>query len=81
MDADNFIKTKINPSEVIINVLDSSRAKQVMENRKNIKPIIEAIALCGRQDSAFRGHRDFGQLVIEKSENTNEGNFRGKFMT
>jgi len=46
MDPDNFIKTKNNSSEVIINVLDSSRAKQVMENWKNIKPIIEAIVMC-----------------------------------
>lgn len=50
MDADNFIKTKNNPSEVIITILDSSRAKQLMENRKNIKPIIEGIALCEKQD-------------------------------
>lgn len=79
MDADNFIKTKNNPSEVIINILDSTRAKQVMENRKNIKPIIEAISMCGKQDLALRGHRDSGRLVVEKSESTNEaneGNFR-----
>lgn len=63
-------------NEVIINVFDSVRAKQVMENRRNIKPIIEAIMLCGRQDLALRGHKDSGQLVVEKSENTNEGNFR-----
>lgn len=43
IDVDNFIKTKNNPSEVIINILDSSRAKQVIENPTNIKPIIEAI--------------------------------------
>jgi len=29
MDADNFIKTKTNPSEAIINILDSTIAKQV----------------------------------------------------
>jgi len=29
MDADNFIKTKNNPSEAIINILDFTIAKQV----------------------------------------------------
>jgi len=72
---DNFIKTKNNSSEVIINVLDSTRVIQVMKNRKNIKQIIEAIAMCGKQDLALRGHRRFGRLVVEKSERTNEGNF------
>jgi hypothetical protein len=35
--------------------------------------------MCGKQDLALRGHRDSGQLVVEKSERTNEaskGNFR-----
>lgn len=35
MDIDNFIKTKKNPSEVIINILDFTKAKQIMENQKN----------------------------------------------
>lgn len=50
-----------------------------MKNRKNINPIIEAIAVCVKQDLALRGHRDSGRLVVEKSETTNEaneGNFR-----
>jgi len=37
--------------------MDTARARQFMENRMNIKPIIEAIALCGRQELALRGHR------------------------
>jgi len=71
----NFIKTKNNPSKVIINQVDTARVRQVMENQMNIKPIIEAIALWERQDLALRGHKDYSQHIIELSENDNEGNF------
>lgn len=64
MNADNFIKMKNNLSK-LINILDSARAKQIMENRKNIKPIIEVVS--GKQALAFRGHRDSGYLVVENS--------------
>jgi len=40
MDADNFLKTKYNPSKVRINQVDTARARQVMGNSMNIKPII-----------------------------------------
>jgi len=76
MGADNFIKTKTNPNKVIINQMGTARARQVMENRLNIKPIIEAIALCGKQDLVLRGYRDSGKLIIKPPESVNEGNFR-----
>jgi len=60
--------------------LDTERVKQITENRNKIKPIIEAIILCGRQNISLRGHRDDVCLVITKSDDNdlknNEGNFR-----
>jgi len=64
-----------NPNISIENQLDTAR-KQVNENRINILPIIEVIILCGRQELAIRGHRDFGKINVETIQTTNEGNFR-----
>jgi len=61
-DIDNFLNIKKNPTLSIENQLDSSHAKQVMENRKNIIPIIEAILLCGQQNLSIRGHHDSGKI-------------------
>lgn len=58
IDADNFLSIKKNPSLSIESKLDTSHAKQVMENRKNIIPIIEALTLCGNQNISIWGHRD-----------------------
>lgn len=57
------------------NQLDTIRVKQIVENRKNISPIIEAIILCGRQDFSLRGHRDSGKFSV-KNNNINDGNFQ-----
>ncbi|XP_008180592.1 zinc finger MYM-type protein 1-like [Acyrthosiphon pisum] len=74
---DNYLNIKKNPSLSIENQLDSCHAKQVIENRKNIIPIIEAIFLCGQQNLSIRGHRDSGKIEVENSEpRENDGNFR-----
>lgn len=44
--------------------------KQITENRKRLKPIIESIIFLGRQNIPLRGHRDHGDFF----ENYNEGN-------
>jgi hypothetical protein len=41
------------------------RAKKVKENRENLIPIIDCILVCGRQEIALRGHRDFGALSFD----------------
>jgi len=76
IDTDNFLKIRNNPSISIENQLDTARSKQVNENRINILSIIEVIILCGRQELAIRGHRDFGKINVETIQTTNEGNFR-----
>lgn len=45
------------------------------ENRAKIKPIIEAVLVCGREEMSLRGHRDSGELKIDDSS-VKEGKFR-----
>ena len=52
--------------------------KEILQNREHIRPIVDTILTCSRQNIALRGHREEldsisadGQEPIE-----NEGNFR-----
>lgn len=47
------------------NNLYNFRAKIVKENRENLIPIIDCILVCGRQEIALRGHRDFGTISFD----------------
>ena len=49
--------------------VDKQVAKQVTINREKLKPIIEAIVLCGRQNISLRGHRDDSQYYDEATNN------------
>ncbi|KAF2878834.1 hypothetical protein ILUMI_27337 [Ignelater luminosus] len=61
----------------IRNILDSTREKQIKENRQRLIPIIETIKLCGRQELSLRGTNDHGNLDLNSKEHrTNDGNFR-----
>lgn len=64
-------------SKSIENLIDESRAQQILINRRNIFPIIEAIIVLGRQEMALRGHRDSGNITFtDDFTGPNEGNFR-----
>ncbi|XP_057290258.1 52 kDa repressor of the inhibitor of the protein kinase-like [Hydractinia symbiolongicarpus] len=52
---DNAVEGKSQPIDVLI---DNQRKTVVLENRKKLIPITDAIILCGRQGIALRGHRD-----------------------
>lgn len=74
-DASNFSNVLKNPETSIINMIQAERMKQVLENRQNIKPIIEAIMLCGRQNMPLRGHRDWGRIHVDDTLENNQSNF------
>lgn len=77
IDFKNLKKTLENKSVMIVNQLDSARHAAVMKNRHNLKPVIETIVLCGRQELALRGHRDSGNIETTfKCADKNAGNFR-----
>jgi hypothetical protein len=56
--------------------LDKHLQKEIAENRARIKPIIQTILLCGRQNIPLRGHRDDGDVLNDDDCSSKEGNFR-----
>ncbi|XP_025192639.1 52 kDa repressor of the inhibitor of the protein kinase-like [Melanaphis sacchari] len=82
----DFLITYHAPQLEVINQVNSQRLAQAQENRSRLRPIIETIILCGRQNIPLRGHRDDGYVLdqniktIESSESVssakNDGNFR-----
>ncbi|XP_025415028.1 zinc finger MYM-type protein 1-like isoform X2 [Sipha flava] len=83
--ATDFLNCYKNPKREIINIVNTSRMKQVLENKERLKPIIESIIFLGRQNIALRGHNDSGHLFGENADKeieesispvTNSGNFR-----
>jgi len=79
--ATDFLNCYKNPQKEIINIVNTSKMKLIIENKERLKPIIESIIFLGRQNSAFRGHNDSGNLFGENIEEsnysvTNSGNFR-----
>ncbi|CAH1108118.1 unnamed protein product [Psylliodes chrysocephalus] len=79
-----FIKKFRDPQVSIENMLDQKRKLQILVNRERLKPIIEAVILLGRQNIAFRSHRDDGFSLRDKTETNkttedsavNRGNFK-----
>ncbi|KAE9534406.1 hypothetical protein AGLY_008496 [Aphis glycines] len=59
----------------IIKQLDTKRVKDISVNRAKLKPIIQTIRFCGRQQIALRGHEDWGRITMDEPDK-NVGNFR-----
>lgn len=79
LQAEEFLFRYEQPKKEVINMIDSERKRQILENRERIRPIIESIIFLARQNIPLRGHRDDGDLLTMASSNTsviNEGNFR-----
>jgi hypothetical protein len=62
----SFMEKKTTPVDVM---LDDLKKQQIEENRKLIRPIINAIVLCGRQNIPLRGHRDDSQYYLSDDLN------------
>lgn len=68
---------KQNRTLTIASKLNTCHAKQVIENRKNIIPIMKTTVLCEQQNIAIRGHHDFNKIILNDMEKIeNYGNFR-----
>lgn len=85
--AEFFLQTISNPDISINNMIDQKRRQQILENRERLKPIIEGVILLGRQNIAFRSHRDDGFSFSNNTDHTsritdngdspiNRGNFK-----
>lgn len=76
LKAENFLDIKLSKKDSIDKVIDKARAQQALENRNILKPIIETVTLCGRQNLALRAHTDYGVFDVDNPPLENEGNFR-----
>ncbi|XP_060855729.1 zinc finger MYM-type protein 1-like [Metopolophium dirhodum] len=76
LKADSFLSVFSKKQKSIVDALDDDRSKQIINNRKRLLPIVECIILCGKQEIALRGHRDFGPIDFTSASAKNEGNFR-----
>ncbi|KAF0702443.1 52 kDa repressor of the inhibitor of the protein kinase-like, partial [Aphis craccivora] len=75
LNADNVIKIHNKEQDNVYVQLNTKKKQDILKNRSSLKPIIQTIRLCGRQQIALRGHTDSGR--IEMNEPTeNDGNFR-----
>ncbi|XP_046684428.1 52 kDa repressor of the inhibitor of the protein kinase-like [Homalodisca vitripennis] len=76
VSAANFKRVMDSEIKSIDKSLDKGKDLQAQNNVKRILPIIDTIILCGRQNIALRGHRDYGEFDINRRPAENEGNFR-----
>lgn len=53
---------------------DTKRVKDISVNRAKLKPIIQTIRFCGRQQIALRGHEDWERITMDEPDK-NDGNF------
>ena len=78
LKADEFLlRTKPGSLKDVHNLIDNERKKEALRNRSFLKPLVETILLCARQNLALRGHYDNGPICTDGSEpDHNDGNFR-----
>ena len=69
LKASNFLSYMRNNTRCISVQFDTKVMSQVTLNREKLKPIVDAIILCGKQNIAFRGHRDDAKYCDEAGFN------------
>ena len=65
-------------TQPIENIMDANVKKEIEENRKILRPIVDSVLFCGRLGIGLRGHRDDSKYYPEVgcySTNGNVGNF------
>jgi hypothetical protein len=72
-----LVRAPVQSQYDIRSILDSEREKLKAENRIKLRPIVDTILTCARQNIPLRGHRDSGPLAHTNLEDhENDGNFR-----
>ena len=76
----NALLSRCNSKSNVIEVdLNKSRLKLISDNRKKLVPIVKTIIFLGRNDLAFRGHRDDSKYHPDVGESSTQkvgvGNF------
>ena len=65
-------------TQPIENIMDTNVKKEIEQNRKILRPIVDSVLFCGRLGMGLRGHRDDSKYHPEVgcySTNGNVGNF------
>ncbi|KAL4127161.1 hypothetical protein QTP88_011359 [Uroleucon formosanum] len=62
LKSDEFLKMCSIKEPTIVERLDTDRIKQIKVNRERLIPIIGCVILCGRQEIALLGHKDYGKI-------------------
>lgn len=75
--AENFISSYEAGVDRVTLMYQTHVAKEAEQNKKIITSIIRSVIFLARQNIPFRGHRDFGKLVVDEQMDHNDGNFRG----
>jgi len=68
MTGDEFLARLTEPSIDILHRVDSSRKKQIEENRRRIMPVIKTVIFCEHQELPLHRHRDAGQLLPDSPD-------------
>ena len=55
--------------------LNTARQELIEKNRSRLRPIVDCIITCGRQNLALRGHSDDAHYYFDEEDPTNPGNF------
>ena len=77
VSAENFISVSEKRQDNIVHQLDAARKAQVQENRQKLRPIVETVIFCGRQQLALRGTNHSSPISVSDPEPShNDGNFR-----
>jgi len=73
----DFLKTYMEPSNNVANLVITERMRQCKENRERLKPIIQSILFLGQQNIALRSHRENNNFTntTSSSSTINQGNF------
>ena len=55
--------------------LNTARKELIEKNRSRLRPIVDCIITCGRQNLALKGHRDDAHNYRDEDDQANPGNF------
>ena len=73
---ENFKKTIVDGKMDIRGHVNEAYQREVFQNREHIRPIVDTILTCSRQNTALRGHRGERGSISADEPIENDGNFR-----
>lgn len=66
--ADNIKAILNKKQDNVLIQLNNKRKDEILKNGAKLKPIIQTIWLCGRQQIVLRGHEDSGRIFFRRTK-------------